>query len=68
MAITYRLEDQRITFYWDQETHLWTAKSDDIEGLNIQAKSFSTILKWLKKQHPEFPNSTHIFFPAMLKT
>ena len=65
MAITYRLDDQRVTFHWDHEKDLWTAKSDDIESLNLQAKSFHSILKLLKKRHPEFSSSIHIFFPGM---
>lgn len=45
MAITYKLEDQRITFHWDHETDLWTAKSDDIKDLNLETNSFNSILK-----------------------
>ncbi len=67
MAITYRLENQRVTFHWDHKTDLWTAKSEDIEGLDLQAKSFNSILNLLKIQHPEFSNSLRIFFPDTLK-
>lgn len=63
MAITYRLEDQRVTFHWDRDSDIWTAKSDDIESLNLKANSFNSMLYQLKKQHPEFSNSIRIFFP-----
>ena len=65
MAITYKLEDQRVTFHWDHATDLWTAKSEDIEDLDIEAKSFSALLKMLKHKHPEFSKSIRIFFPDL---
>ena len=67
MAITYRLDDQRVTFHWDKEADTWTAKSEDIEDLNIEAKSFNSILKMLKRKHPEFSTSIRIFFPDSVK-
>ncbi len=63
MAITYKLENQRVTFNWDRQANLWTVKSDDIEDLNLEAKSFNSILKMLKNKHPEFSTSIRVFFP-----
>ncbi len=67
MAITYKLEDQRVTFHWDKQTNLWTVKSEDIEDLNLEAKSFNSILKMLKNKHPEFSTSIRVFFPDSVK-
>ena len=61
MAIIYRLENQRVAFHWDRDNDIWTAKSDDVKGLNLQASSFNSMLYQLKKQHPEFANSIRIF-------
>lgn len=67
MAITYKLEDQRVTFHWDKQTNLWTVQSEDIEDLNLEAKSFNSILKMLKSKHPEFSTSIRVFFPDSVK-
>lgn len=67
MAITYKLEDQRVTFHWDKQTNLWTVNSEDIEDLNLEAKSFNSILKMLKNKHPEFSTSIRVFFPDSAK-
>ena len=67
MAITYKLEDQRVTFHWDKQTNLWTVKSEDIEDLNLEAKSFNSILKMLKNKHPEFSTSIRVFFPDSVR-
>ena len=67
MAITYKLENQRVTFHWDKQTNLWTVRSEDIEDLNLEAKSFNSILKMLKSKHPEFGTSIRVFFPDSAK-
>jgi len=67
MAITYRLNDHRVSFHWDKNSNLWKAESDDLEGLNLQAKSFNSMLKMLNKQHPELAHSIRIFFPDSVK-
>ncbi len=63
MAITYNLEDYRVSFHWDQDTDLWHVKSDDIKDLDLEAKSFNTVIKMLSQKHPEFTNAICIFFP-----
>ena len=68
MAITYRLEDHRVTFHWDRNTDMWTAISDDIKDLNLEASSFSSVLKLLRNEYPELTNSIRIFFPDIVKT
>lgn len=47
---------------------LWTAKSEDLNGLNLQAKSFNSMLRELNNQHPELARSIRIFFPDSVKT
>lgn len=68
MAITYRFEDKRVTFNWNRNTDMWTAISRDIKDLKLEARSFSTVLKMLRIQHPEVTNCIRIFFPDMLIT
>jgi hypothetical protein len=67
MAITYKLNDQRVSFHWDINSDLWAAKSEDLSGLNLQAKSFNSLLRKLNKQHPELAHSIRIFFPDSVK-
>ena len=67
MAITYKLNNQRVSFHWDKEHAVWIAKSEDLESLNLQAKSFNSMLKMLRNQYPEFSTSIRIFFPDSLK-
>ena len=67
MAITYKLNDHRVSFYWDKNSALWTARSEDLNGLNLQAKSFNSMLRMLNKQHPELAHSIRIFFPDSVK-
>lgn len=68
MAITYQLEDQRITFHWDRNTDRWTAISDDVKDLKLEASSFSSVLKMLRNQYPELTNSIRNIFPDIVKT
>ena len=67
MAITYKLNDHRVSFHWDKNSDLWTAKSEDLNGLNLQAKSFNSMLRMLNKQYPELAHSIRIFFPDSVK-
>ena len=67
MAITYNLNDHRVSFHWDKEADLWTAQSEDLGNLHLQAKSFNCILRMLNKQHPELTSSIRIFFPDYYK-
>ena len=67
MAITCRMDDRRVTLHWNKEAHIWTAKSEDIEDLNLEAESFNSILNMLKREHPEFSTSIRIFFPDSAK-
>lgn len=67
MAITYKLNDHRASFHWDNICDLWTAKSKDLGGFNLQAKSFNSLLQMLNKQHPELAHSIRIFFPDSVK-
>jgi hypothetical protein len=67
MAITYKLNDQRASFHWDKHNDLWTAKSDDLAGLNLEAKSFETMISMLNQQCPELTDSVRIFFPDAIK-
>ena len=54
MAITCRIDDRRVTLHWDKEAHIWTAKGEDIEDLNLEAESFNLTLNMLKREHPGF--------------
>ena len=67
MAITYRLENYSVTFHWDRYTDNWTAKIDNIEDFNLEAKSFGAILRMFRQQYPEFTNSIQVFFPNVFK-
>lgn len=67
MAITYKLNDHRVSFYWDKECDLWAAKSDDLDGLNLRAKSFNSMLRMLNKQYLVLAHSIQIFFPDSVK-
>ena len=67
MAITYTLNDYRVSFHWDKTNELWTAKSTDLGNLHIQSKSFNGMLKMLNNQHPELKSSIRIFFPDSFK-
>jgi hypothetical protein len=67
MAITYKLNDQRVCFHWDKETDLWTVESEDLDNLRLEAKSFNGILQMLTQQHPELVSSIRIFFQTLLK-
>ena len=67
MAITYKLNDHRVSFHRDKSNDLWTAESEDLGGLNLQAKSFNSMLRMLNKQHPELAHSIRIFFPDSVK-
>ncbi len=67
MAITYKLNDCQVSFHWDKECGHWTAKSEDLDGLNLKAKNFNSILKMLNNQHPELATSIQIFFPGSFK-
>jgi len=67
IAITCRMDDRSVTLHWDKEAHIWIAKSEDIEDLNLEAESFNLILNMLKQEHPEFSASIRIFFPDSAK-
>ena len=67
MAITYRLNDHRISFHWDKENDLWKAECEDLNGLHLHAKNFNSMLKMLNKQYPELAHSIGIFFPDSIK-
>ena len=67
MAIIYKLSSHQVSFYWDKDSALWTAKSEDLNIKNIKAKSFNSMLKMLRNQYPEFSTSIRIFFPDSLK-
>ncbi|MEJ2114754.1 MAG: DUF1902 domain-containing protein [Gammaproteobacteria bacterium] len=67
MAITYKLNGHRVSFHWDKNSNLWTARSEDLNGLNLQSKSFSSMLKMLNNQQPKLAHSIRIFFPDSVK-
>ena len=67
MAITYKLNEHRVSFHWDKESDMWTAQSEDLNNLNLEAKSFNGMLKLLRNQHPELATSIRIFFPDSYK-
>ncbi len=67
MAITYKLNDHRVSFHWNKESDVWTAKSEDLDNLHLEAKSFNSMLRMLKEHHPELTSSIRIFFPDSYK-
>lgn len=67
MAITYKLNDHRVSFHWDKKSNMWTAQSEDLNDLRLEAKSFNGMLRLIRNQHPELATSIRIFFPDSYK-
>ena len=68
MAITYKLNDHQVNFHWDKRSNLWTAKNEALDGLNLRAKSFDSILRMLNNQHSKLAHSIRIFFSDSVET
>lgn len=51
----------RIRFFWDNETEVWIATSDDVPGLVLESESLDDLLKHVKDAVPEllFLNDQH---------
>ena len=67
MAITYKLNNHRVSFHWNKDNDMWNAQSEDLNNLNLEAKSFNGMLKQLRTLHPELARSIRIFFPDTVK-